>query len=389
MIVSRSDGKPLHVAFALFTTYYSLYPQNKSTDLDKDLQYLRRCAQLAVFGDGRVKDNPRVGAVLVHQDRIIGEGYHQIAGQAHAEVNCLASVRSKDRKLIKDSTLYISLEPCCITGRSGACTDRIRKEGIKTVVFAQRDPTPGVAGESVHLLERVGVVVREYPDFNPTKLPNAHRHTLVTRHRPYVVLKYARSSDGFLRPADREAVYWITHPLSRRLVHRWRANTSAILVGGRTVVEDDPSLTTRLYPGPTPRPVIVDLRNRCTGKERLFSGTGDRPLVFASRARPELAAEVAVLGEELNKEALTQVLGKLKEQRLGEVTIEGGATLLNAFITSGLWDEARIFTGATRFGDGLPAPRLSGNAVLDWEKTVGTDQLEVFRNVSPEDGPVR
>jgi diaminohydroxyphosphoribosylaminopyrimidine deaminase/5-amino-6-(5-phosphoribosylamino)uracil reductase len=362
---------------------------NNSTSLDKDTQYLRRCAQLAIFGDGRVRDNPRVGAVLVYQDRIIGEGYHQVAGQAHAEVNCLASVCSEDRGLVRESTLYISLEPCCITGRSGACTDLIRREGIQTVVFAQRDPTPGVAGESVRLLEEAGIVVREYPDFNPTKLPNAHRHTLVTRHRPYVVLKYARSTDGFVRPADRGAAYWITHPLSRRLVHRWRANTSAILVGARTVLEDNPSLTTRLFPGPTPRPVIIDLRNRCTGKEKLFGGSGERPLVFASRARPELAAEVMVLGEDLNRKALTQVLGKLKEQRLGEVTVEGGATLLNAFITAGLWDEARVFTGNIRFGSGLPAPRLPGSAAMAWGKIVGTDRLEVFKNVAPEDGDAR
>jgi diaminohydroxyphosphoribosylaminopyrimidine deaminase/5-amino-6-(5-phosphoribosylamino)uracil reductase len=350
--------------------------------MEKDRQYLKRCAQLAMLGDGRVKDNPRVGAILVHQDRIIGEGYHRIAGQAHAEVNCLASISSQDRELVSESTLYISLEPCCITGRSGACTDLIRREGIKTVVFAQRDPTPGVAGESVNLLEEAGITVREYPDFDPTKLPNSRRSTLVTKHRPYVVLKYARSADGFLRPTQRETTYWITHPLSRRLVHRWRANTSAILVGGRTVVEDDPSLTTRFYPGPTPRPVIIDLRNRCTGKERLFNGGGERPLVFASRARPELVAEVVVLGADLNQEALTQVLGKLKEQRLGEVTVEGGATLLNAFISAGLWDEARIFTGEVRFGSGLLAPRLTGDAALAWKKMVGTDQLEVFKNVT-------
>ncbi len=342
-----------------------------------------------MLGDGRVRDNPRVGSVLVHQDRIIGEGYHRIAGQGHAEVNCLASVRPEDRLLIPESTLYISLEPCCITGRSGACTDKIRREGIKTVVFAQRDPTPGVAGESVRILQRADITVREYPDFADTKLPNAHRHTLVTLQRPYVVLKFASSSDGFIRPADRKAAYWITHPLSRRLVHRWRANTSAILVGGRTVVEDNPSLNTRLFSGPTPQPVIVDLRNRCTGKEKLFAGSGQQPLVFTSRARPELAAEVVVLDKDLNQEALTQVLGKLMAQRVGEVTVEGGAALLNAFITTGLWDEARVFTGTARFGSGVIAPHLPADATLVEKKAVGTDRLEVFKNMAPVPGTSR
>lgn len=336
-----------------------------------------------MLGDGRVRDNPRVGAVLVHGDRIIGEGYHRIAGQGHAEVNCLASVRAEDRGLIPESTLYVSLEPCCIAGRSGACTTSIQRENIKTVVFAQRDPTPGVAGESVQIMQKAGIVVREYPDFEATKRPNKHRHTLVTLQRPYVTLKYARSTDGFIRPADREAAYWITDPLSRCLVHRWRAKTSAILVGGRTVVEDNPSLNTRLFPGPDPRPVIVDLRNRCTGKEKLFDGSGEAPLVFASRLRPELSGEVVVMDESLNKAALTQVLNKLVEQRLGNVTIEGGATLLNAFIAAGFWDEARVFTGTIRFGSGLPAPHLPDYAALIEKKMVGTDRLEVFENPNP------
>lgn len=343
-----------------------------------DLNFLRRCAHLAALADGRVRDNPRVGAVLVHKNRIIGEGFHREAGQAHAEVNCLGSVRPDDQELIPEATLYISLEPCCITGRTGACTSLIQREGIKTVVFAQRDTTPGVNGESVGILAAAGIAVREYPDFEPTLSVNAHRYVLTTKGRPRIVLKYAQSADGFLRPADRGQDYWITNAISRRLVHRWRANTMAIIVGGRTVVDDDPSLTTRLFPGPNPRPVIIDPRNRVSGKERLFNGVGERPLLFAGSDRAKINAEVIVIGTDLNKAALTQVLAELKGRRYGEVTVEGGAALLKAFIDAGLWDEARVFTGTVRFGEGVSAPSLPTSAELLYEETVLGDLLGVY-----------
>ncbi|TXF91538.1 bifunctional diaminohydroxyphosphoribosylaminopyrimidine deaminase/5-amino-6-(5-phosphoribosylamino)uracil reductase RibD [Neolewinella aurantiaca] len=349
-----------------------------------DSHYLKRCADLAKLGDGRVKDNPRVGAVLVHEGRIIGEGYHRMAGQAHAEVNCLASVAEEDRALVPDSTLYISLEPCCITGRTGACTDLIRREGIRTVVFAQRDTTPGVDGQSVEILRSAGITVREYPDFEPTLTANAHRHILTTLGRPRIVLKYAQSADGFLRPADRQLSYWITNKISRRLVHRWRANTMAILVGGRTVTDDNPSLSTRYFPGPTPRPVVIDPRDRITGKEQLFDGTGERTLLFSGKPRPGVDADNTVIGSELNKAALTQVLSKLKEQRIGEVTVEGGASVLKAFVSAGLWDEARVFTGSVRFGEGVRVPVLPPSAVLVEEEEILADRLAVYHNSKVE-----
>lgn len=347
--------------------------------MDADLRFLRRCAGLAGLATGEVGNNPRVGAVLVANGRIIGEGYHHRAGEPHAEVNCLASIREEDRPLLPEATLYISLEPCCIAGRTGACTDVIRKYGIPTVVFAQRDATAGVDGKSVAILEAAGVTVREYPDCKPTLRPNAHRRILTLENRPRVTLKWAQSADGFIRPADRTATYWITNPISRRLVHRWRANTSAILVGGRTVVEDDPSLTTRLFPGPDAVPVILDPRNRVTGKERLFTTAGRRrPLLFAGSERPDLDAEVFVIGSDLNKGALTQVLGEVAKQGLGQLTVEGGTTVLNAFLKSGLWDEARVFTGPVRFGDGLAAPNTPSASFLVRDEQIGTDALKTY-----------
>ncbi|MEO0734907.1 MAG: bifunctional diaminohydroxyphosphoribosylaminopyrimidine deaminase/5-amino-6-(5-phosphoribosylamino)uracil reductase RibD [Bacteroidota bacterium] len=345
-----------------------------------NLSYLSRCAHLADLGDGRVLDNPRVGAVLVHRGRIIGEGYHRQAGTAHAEVNCLRSVRSLDRPLIKQSTLYISLEPCYVTGRTGACVDVIKREGIPRVVFAQRDTTEGAGGHSTELLRAAGVEVIEYPDFAPTLAPNAHRRVLTLQQRPYVILKWAQSADGFLRPEDRKADYWITNPISRRLVHRWRAQTSAIVVGARTVIEDNPSLTTRLFPGPDPRRVVIDLRHRCEGREKIFTDGGEIPLLFAAEERPGFPAEVIVLPTSELAAALPLVLQALYERRYGQITVEGGATVLQAFLDTNTWEEARVFTGAKALGIGLSAPIRASKPTTT--RTIGTDYLQSWRNPS-------
>lgn len=354
--------------------------------LQTDRKHLTRCVRIGELANGKTGDNPRVGAVLVHGKRIIGEGYHVRAGTAHAEVNCLASVRPADRPLIRSATLYVSLEPCCITGRTGACTDVIRQHGITTVVFGQRDATPGVAGRSVEILREAGVTVREYPDFEPTRRINAPRRVMTVHNRPYVTLKYARSRDGFLRPADRSREYWLTGPISRRLVHRWRADYAAILVGGRTVVEDDPSLTTRLFPGPNPRPVIWDPRDRVSGRERLFRGE-IKPLLFAGSARPGLNADVTVVGDQLSEAAGAQVLSKVLEQGLGTLLVEGGAGMLSFFLQTGLWDEARLFTAPVSLGGGLPAPQPEVPAEQWRIRSVGNDELAEVSNPTPASLP--
>ena len=351
-----------------------------------DLPYLLRCADLADRADGRVGNSPRVGAVLVHQGRIIGEGLHHVAGRAHAEVNCLASVAAADRALVSQATLYVSLEPCCIAGRSGACTDLIRRHGIPTVVIGQRDATPGVAGRGVELLRAAGVTVREYPDFAPTARVGYGRRVMTERGRPHVTLKFARSADGFLRPARSVTEYWITNPLSRRAVHRQRARAAAILVGGRTVTDDDPLLNTRFFPGPSPRPVVLDPRDRVRGTERLFA-TDRAPLLFSGQPRPEVAAHNVVVGPRLDQAALTQVLGEVLRQGYGYLLVEGGTSVLRAFLEAGYWDECHRYTAPTRFGTGLPAPALPPAVRLAAQAWLRDDRLEVFHNDLPASLP--
>lgn len=346
----------------------------------KNTDILARTAQLARLADSRVMDNPRVGAVLMHDGRVIGEGYHHEAGQAHAEVNCLASVREEDRALISESTLFVSLEPCCIKGRTPACTGLILKEKVKKVVFAQRDTTDEVSGRGAAILREAGVRVKEYPDFTPTEVTNMNRMIYTTEQRPFILLKYARSADGFLRPKDRSKKYWITNDISRRLVHRWRTTTNAVIVGARTVIEDDPKLDSRFFPGPDPRPVILDLHDRLSGREKIFSGDGLRPLVFTGRRPAKLKADTVEIKEkDLNKKALKKIVRKLHELKYSHVTVEGGATTLEAFLSKGLWDEARVFTGPVRFGAGLYAPPLPATARLLTSELIGSDRLEIFR----------
>ncbi len=347
----------------------------------KNTDILARTAQLAHLADGRVLDNPRVGAVLLHKERVIGEGFHQQAGEAHAEVNCLASVREEDRTLIPESTLFVSLEPCCIKGRTPACTGLILKQHIRKVVFAQRDTSDEVSGRGAGILREAGVRVKEYPDFTPTEITNANRFIYTTEQRPFIMLKYAQSADGFLRPRDRNKAYWITNDISRRLVHRWRTNTNAVIVGARTIIEDEPKLTARFFPGPDPRPVIIDLRDRLTGKEKIFGAGGQKPLVFTGRKASKMKADTVEIKEkDLNKKAMKKILRKLHELKFGHVTVEGGAIILAAFLQHGFWDEARVFTGPGQFGKGLRAPELPPSALRDSSEYIGTDRLDVYRH---------
>ena len=243
----------------------------------KNTEYLARATQLAALADAAVADNPRVGGRARarrthHRRRLPPTGRRGPRGG-----QLPGFVREEDQALIPASTLYISLEPCCIKGRTPACTGLILKERIRKVVFTQRDTTDEVSGRSASILREAGVRVKEYPDFRPSMITNEHRLIFTTEQRPFVLLKFACSADGFLRPKERNKSYWITNDISHRLVHRWRTQTNAVLVGARTVIEDDPKLDSRLFPGPDPRPVVIDLRDRLTGKEKLFTAAGANP----------------------------------------------------------------------------------------------------------------
>lgn len=334
-----------------------------------DLLFLDRCCDLALLGGAAVSPNPRVGAVLVHQGRIIGEGFHQQAGGAHAEVECVRSVQPEDRPLIPEATLYVSLEPCCFHGRTPACTSLIQEQGIKEVVIGQIDQTAQVSGKGISILTSAGVNVRCFPEHLASQKVARERQVFATEKRPFIQLKYAQSADGFLAPLGNEA-YWISSPQSRILTHRWRSRSGAILVGAKTVIQDNPQLNSRLYPGPDPLRIVVDPKGQCRGDELVFQKhSSNAPTLWL---RPDAAIKSTVdqleiidlskqlpAGKYWGKGLLQLIFERLHQKELHHLTVEGGAAILRLFIETGQWDEIVRFTNPQKyFVTGIEAPSL-------------------------------
>ena len=310
------------------------------TQEEIDIMYMRRCLRLAANGLGRVRPNPLVGCVVVSEVesgkwKVESEGYHQEYGHNHAERNAL--LRNNSSFLIPHSTLYVNLEPCSHYGKTPPCADLIIEKGIKRVVCCNDDPNPLVAGNGFRKLEAAGIeVVRHVLEEEGREL-NRRFFTFMEKQRPYVILKWAESKDGFMAPqGERLKVkgerYWLSTQRQNRLNHRWRTEEAAILVGSETFLQDSPTLTPRHYFGPAPQPVVLDRRNRLT----------DVPSHWLH----------------LSYQTIPEVLHELYEAKLQSVIVEGGRKILDAFIESGLYDEVRILRSPQTLGSGLPAPEI-------------------------------
>lgn len=302
----------------------------------KDEIFIRRCFDLARLGASTTSPNPMVGAVLVYQNTIIGEGYHQIYGGAHAEVNAVNSVPSKFQHLIAKSTLYVSLEPCCIFGRTPPCTNLILDQHIPRVIISCLDQTPNVNGRAVQLLREAGVEVHTKILESEGKILSQNRQTFVSKKRPYIILKYAQTSDGFIGRKEKQV--WISNELSKRWVHKWRSEVDAILIGTNTAIIDNPQLTNRLYFGKSPIRVLLDRRNAVPKSHRIFD----------SKAKTWVITE----------NSLTALVEQLYKKRIMSLMVEGGAQLFKSFISKNLWDEARVFEAEHTLGTGVKAPKL-------------------------------
>jgi len=339
-------------------------------------QYMRRCFDLARLGAGRVSPNPMVGAVLVWKDRIIGEGYHQSHGQAHAEVNAVKSVPGHLRPYLPEATLYVSLEPCCIHGRTPPCTDLIQRERIPRVVISCRDQTAGVNGQGVGLLRSAGIEVAEgVLEAEGLRLASI-RNTYVREDRPYILLKFARTDAGFFAPTDRRQ-FPITGPFTQRLVHRWRTHTDAILVGSQTVLSDDPQLTDRFFGGPQPLRIVLDRSGRLGPDQRIFQDGGSTLLVGRNPSPPEwLSPKDEYLHLPEGEHQWSYLLNQLAQRSISHLTVEGGAMILQDLINQGLWDEARIGIGPSFLPEGIPAPVLPIKPYREWQ--LGSDRVLVY-----------
>ncbi|MCA0398020.1 MAG: bifunctional diaminohydroxyphosphoribosylaminopyrimidine deaminase/5-amino-6-(5-phosphoribosylamino)uracil reductase RibD [Bacteroidetes bacterium] len=324
--------------------------------MTSDELYMQRCLQLALQGAGSVAPNPMVGAVLVHQGRIIGEGFHQQYGQVHAEVNCLLSVSEADRRLITESTLYVSLEPCAHVGKTPPCADRIIAEKISRVVVGCRDPFPAVDGKGIEKLVKAGIPCTVGVLEKECLALNARFICYHQKKRPYVILKWAESGDRKIAGAAKKRTA-ISHPLTNRLVHRWRSEEAAIAVGSGTALSDNPSLTTRLWPGRNPVRVLFDRMERVPANATIFDGEAETI---------HLTGQLA---------SLPQALSFLHEKGINSLLVEGGTILLQAFIDNGLWDEMRIIRNEQLLlPGGYDAPVLPPMTLIKTD-TVGTDRI--------------
>jgi diaminohydroxyphosphoribosylaminopyrimidine deaminase/5-amino-6-(5-phosphoribosylamino)uracil reductase len=345
-------------------------------DPEKEASFLRRCFDLARLGAGAVSPNPMVGAVLVHEGRIIGEGYHHRHGGPHAEVEAVRSVSESDRRFLKESTLYVSLEPCCVYGRTPPCTNLILETGIPRVVVSNPDLSPGVNGEGFRQLQEGGVTVIKGVLADEGAPFSAIRNTFVGKKRPYVILKFARSADGFLGLPGRQV--WLTGEASKRLVHKWRAETDAILVGAQTLRSDDPALTNRYFPGRSPVRLVMDARGELSPLRKVFDAAAptwvftENPEFYEGRQGIE-----RVVTAPFGKAFLPFLLNYLAETSLTSLMVEGGTALLEQFLSEGLWDEARVLTAPTYLGEGIKAPVMPGVPLAAYQ--VQQDRLEVFK----------
>ncbi|TDW95758.1 bifunctional diaminohydroxyphosphoribosylaminopyrimidine deaminase/5-amino-6-(5-phosphoribosylamino)uracil reductase RibD [Dinghuibacter silviterrae] len=311
-------------------------------------RYMRRCLQLAALGAGSVAPNPMVGAVLVYRDLVIGEGYHQRYGQAHAEVHCIRDAEERFAAgqwanlgfadagaLLAASTLYVSLEPCAHHGKTPPCADLVVAKGIRRVVVGVRDPFPEVNGKGIDKLLRAGIEVICPVLEEDCMALNRRFFTFHTKHRPYIILKWAQSADGCIgREGQRIAV---SNAWSKRLVHRWRSEEASILVGGHTARVDDPALTNRYWPGPSPLRLVLDPDGVLTPGMKVLDGEAPT-VVYPTRD-------------------LREVLSDLHRRSAQSVLVEGGARLLTSFIAGGLFDEIRVIRSETvHLPGGIPAP---------------------------------
>ena len=342
-------------------------------------KYISRCIELAKNGLGTTYPNPLVGSVIVYDGKIIGEGWHKKSGEPHAEVNAVNSV--KDKTLLKKATIYVSLEPCSHFGKTPPCCDLIIKNGIPNIVIGTVDPNIKVAGNGIKKLTDAGAAVTIGILEKECKKLNKRFFTFHEKKRPYIILKWAESQDGFIAPSKNirheQKPFWITNEFSRQLAHKWRSEEQAILVGTNTVIDDNPRLDVRDWSGNNPIRIVLDKNNRIQNDSHVFDN--QIKTIILCQSITSINSENTIFERiDFDKNIAPQIIEVLYKHKIQSLIIEGGRQTLQTFIDENLWDEARIFVGNESLENGTKAPIV---VMKNIEKhTIENDELIILSN---------
>lgn len=342
---------------------------------------MKRCIALGKNGLGNTAPNPMVGALLVHKGKIISEGFTSPFGGPHAEVNAISKV--KDTTILSEATLYVTLEPCSHYGKTPPCADLIIKHSIPKVVIGLLDPHEKVAGKGIQKLRDAGCEV--LVGVLEEECKEHHKRFLAyhNQKRPYIILKWAQTLDGFIAPdpsvrASSPEPFWITNSYSKQLVHKWRSEEQAILVGTATALQDNPKLNTRNYKGKSPVRVVIDKNLKIGSDYHLMDGSQKTIVLTQQQSSKEYVNGVHYEVIDFSKNVAQQITDVLYKHHITSIIIEGGTTTIATFTETNLWDEARVFTGPTLFKTGIKAPALKGNLISSI--TIKNDLLNLYRN---------
>ncbi len=341
---------------------------------------MHRCLELAEKAKGHTAPNPMVGAVLVHSERIIGEGWHHYYGADHAEVNCIENVAADDKHLIPESAMYVNLEPCAHYGITPPCATRLVHERVKKVVIANTDPFEMVQGKGIEILQAAGIVVETGMLQQEGAWLNRRFFCFHKQKRPYIILKWAQTADGYIGPADKSRLQ-ITGIETNTMVHKWRTEEGAIMVGTTTAINDNPQLTARLHTGKQPLRIALDRNLQIPHTHHLLDTAAATWIV--NDQRETLDGNIHYIQLPFDETLLPSLLRRLHHTGIQSLIVEGGTVLLSSFMQMGLWDEARVLKGNMSIGNGVQAPTLA-DAAPAFTAAIGTDTLEVFINKKSE-----
>ena len=343
-------------------------------------KYMKRCLQLALNGEGNTYPNPLVGSVIVHRGKIIGEGFHWKAGEPHAEIHAINSV--KDKSLLKKSVLYVNLEPCAHFGRTPPCSLAIINNEIPKVVIGCVDSFSQVSGKGIEMMRRAGVDVITGVLEKESRYLNRRFFTFHEKKRPYVILKWAMTIDGYIdvnrQKGAKAQPTWITNEWARRAVHRQRSTEQAVLVGTNTALQDNPSLTLRNWKGNAPVRVVIDRTLKLPETLNVFSD--EAQTIVLNEVKSLVKGNITYLNVHLKNNAAQNILTALYQQQIQSVVVEGGKRTLDTFLSSGMWDEAFVYVGEKWFRSGVKAPRPAGRLV--GKNEFGDSKLFIYHNLS-------